>query len=176
MLKKEVLDAIQNLDYTDCELSDEFYEKLYWEDVYDIIKMNGGFEDIEEVINALPKHVRFVYLLLDLQSTIMNDGLLSVFYNKTASEVRQLLDTVKTAGMTELFDLLENARQLILTKFTWPNNGNILLAQFHGKRPYDAIGEEICEQIESIEQEVDGMFGDEKFWKRVEVIWNSLQK
>ena len=178
MLKAKILDAIQQLDYSGCELTDELIEKLYYEDVHEIMSKNE-YEQVDEILDALPQHVRLVYHLVDLQSTVNNDSLLSLFYNHSVGENKRLMEYLKTMGFSDLAGLIEKAQQIILTKFPMPGDENQTFTEHKDPdiETYDYFGDEICQQIEEIEENdlQDLLWGDE-FWERVREIWNSMQK
>ena len=173
MLKKEILEAIQKLDYTGVPFS-EVCERLYYDDVGGITQM-CGYAHEGEVIDALPERIRFLYLILWLQTEYMNDGLLSVFYNHSVSELKRFLKVVKSAGITDLTDLVEKALQVILTKVPMPSDESHTFMEGSDAQPHDFFGDDIGNAIEEIENEIDSsLISSEEFWNRVEAAWNSL--
>jgi hypothetical protein len=177
MLQQKVLDAIQKLDYPNCELTDDFFTKLYCDDVGNIMSMNG-FKQMEEILDALPQRIRLVYLFVDLQNRINCDGFLSQFYNHSVGENKRLLEFFNTLGFTDLTSLIEKAQQVILTKLPWPRDENHTLMEDLDSDVdiYDYLGEEITNQIDEIETEVESVLWGDELWKRVKAIWNSMQK
>ena len=97
MLNEKIREAIQSLDYSNLPFA-EVTEKLYYEGVMEIVSMND-YKQENEIIDALPERIRFLYYVLWLQTETMNDGFLSIFYNHSVFEVKRFLETVKTAGL-----------------------------------------------------------------------------
>ena len=175
MLRKEILDAIQKLDYSNVPFS-EITERLYYEDVMGIMELNK-YEQEDEIVAALPNRIRFLYLILWLQTTIMNDGLLSVFYNHSFFEFKRFIEVVKSAGMTDLTELVEKALQVILSKFPLPKKDSHTFMQDADEdaQPYDFFGEDIGNAIGEIGEEIDGgLFSSDEFWNRVETVWKTI--
>ena len=173
MLNEKVLNAIQSLDYSNRPFS-EITDKLYWEDVMAIMEMNE-YEQEEEIVDALPQHIRLVYLLIWMQTTIMNDSFLSVFYNHSLFEIKRFIEVMKADGFSDLSELIKKALQIILSKFPLPHEESHTFMQDTDAQPDDFFGDDICEQIEAIEEEIEDLYNDDDFWERVEVVWNSLQ-
>jgi len=177
MLNEKIMAAIRQLDYSNCELTDEQIEKLYYEDIGNIIEVDE-YKYMDEIIDVLPQHIRLVYLLMDLQITINGDTFLSLFYNHSVSQNKQLMEFLKTMGFSDLSGLIEKAQQIILSKFPLPEDENHTFTEH--KDPdidtYDYFGDAICQQIEEIEENElqDLLWGDE-LWTRVRAIWDSMR-
>jgi len=173
MPKKEIVDAIQKLDYTNVPFS-EVSARLYYDDVGGIIQKYGD-EHEGVIIAALPDRVRFLYHVLWLQTTCMTDGLLSLFYNNSVFEIKRFLKIVKSAGLTDLTDLVEKALRVILTKFPMPSDESLTFMEDSDAQPRDFFGDDIGNAIDVIENEIDdGLMSSDEFWDRVELAWNSL--
>ena len=160
-MNEEARNKIKQLSDVEITLNPHWTWKI-WEGVQDIFEANEWESD--EVLENLPEKVRVVYLLANLMTTINGGGLLSVFYNGTLHEIKQLRHAIKLSGSRELGDLFDEAFQLVESKFTWSDEH----INFNGQmdedvEPYEFF-DEITDRIEEIENQISAiLFRDEEF-------------
>ena len=150
-MNEEARNKIKQLSDVEITLNPHWTWKI-WEGVLDIFEANK-FE-CDEVMNSLPEKIRTVFLLANLMTTINGGGLLSVFYNGTLYEIKQLRHAIKLSGSKELGDLFDEAFQLVESKFTWSDEH----INFNGQMdedvdPYEFF-DEITDRIEEIENQI----------------------
>ena len=156
-MDNNVQDRINRLNNSEITIEPEWTWKIY-EHIQDVMEANKW--ESEEVIENLSEKLRTIYLLTDLQSTILNDGFFSVFYNESLHKIKQLRRAIDLAGLKVAGDLYDEAFQLVKSKFTWTDEHTNCYSQIKTD-PREWFGDEITNRLEEIQDQICGIFFDE---------------
>ncbi len=136
--------------------------------VDDIILKFFDFRD--EIIDSLPENIKIVYLVGEFESAILNDGLLSVFYNNNLNEIMRFRSAIEKTNSKKLLNLFDEAKSLVERKYTLKSNIN-----FVEEHPiddlFDFFGEELSNDIEKIEEKIDDLQSSGEYWDRIEKLF-----
>jgi hypothetical protein len=127
-------------------------------------KLIIAFPDSEDqIIQLLPDAIRLFYLIGELESVIANDGLLSIFINYDKNQVDYL-------------SLFRKARSLTESKYQL-KVGISLADDLPEADIEEVFGLKVIDQIEAIEEKMNELQDNGKYWDKIEVIYKkSLKK
>ncbi|MDL2243339.1 hypothetical protein LJB84_00640 [Bacteroidales bacterium OttesenSCG-928-J19] len=135
------------------------------EKINDIITEYLEFSD--EIIENLPDNIKLVYLIGELESAILYDGLLSIFYNNTLKEIERYEKAIQKTESKKLLQLFLKAKALVSKEYTLKQDKTFLEA-FPDKDVYDFFSESLIEIIENIEEKITELQDKGEYWNRIE--------
>ena len=138
------------------------------EKVNEIIMKFPEYEN--DIINALVPKIKIVYLIGELESSILNDGLLSVFYNSNLNEIMRIREAIEQTKSKKLLNLFDKAKSLFEKEYTFKSDTN-----FVSENPdtdiYDFFSENLTDKIEEIEEKITELQDNAEYWNKIEKLF-----
>lgn len=130
-----------------------------------------GWENRDITLKSFPWKLYALYMSVELQMCINNDGLLSLFYNNSLVKIKEVIKTMKSIGPEELGEYLDKALALVNEKFAWKNEQKSFLGHFRKKTDPVQFFAEIADKIGTLEKKVSDIIFEDEFYERLEKIW-----
>ena len=159
-------EALSKLDFSNISFDDLPVE--VGEKVNDIIVKFAEFRN--DIINFLPENVQIVYLVGELESAILNDALLSVFYNNDLNEVLLFRNAIVKTNSKKLLKLFDEAKSLVEKKYTLKPDISFT-EEYPDSDMEEFLGEKISSKIEEIAEKIDDLQSDGEYWDRIEKLF-----
>jgi hypothetical protein len=128
------------------------------------------FDNREQVVNLLPENIKVVYLIGELESAILNDGLFSVFYNSSLEEIIHTREVIEKTNSTKLLKLFDKAKSLFEKEFVLKSDTNFI-SENPDEDVYDFFSEKLQEKLELIEEEIGELQDSGEYWNRIEKLF-----
>ena len=124
----------------------------------------------DEIINLLPENIQIVYLVGEFESTILNDGLLSVFCNNDLNEILRFRNAIEKTNSKKLLKLFDEAKSLVEKKYTIKSDTNFV-EEYPDEDIEEFLGENISNKVEEIAEKIDNLQGSGEYWNRIEKLF-----
>ena len=128
------------------------------------------FDNREQIVNFLPENIKVVYLIGELESAILNDGLFSIFYNSSLEEIIQTREAIEKTNSTKLLKLFDNAKSLFEKEYLLKSDINFV-SENPDKDAFDFFSEKLQEKMETIEEKIGELQDSGEYWDRIKALF-----